>query len=156
MSHSPGALPRSFDSGAEDVVVVLQARQLRRVLRRVCTVLCALCGVCVLAFLGWALFGPACFTKFGCRSMQSEAKGNLKVLYVAQESFRGEHERYGERAVDVGFVPRGNRLRYRYALTDVTADGFTAWAFGVDDDVKGDVWRITETLTLENVRNVCR
>jgi type IV pilus assembly protein PilA len=34
------------------------------------------------------------FVKFQCRSKQSEAKGNMKALYVAQESYRAEFDTY--------------------------------------------------------------
>ena len=34
------------------------------------------------------------FIKFQCRSKQSEAKGNLKALYVSQESTRAENDAY--------------------------------------------------------------
>lgn len=32
--------------------------------------------------------------KLPCRSKQSEARGNLKALYVASESYRAENERF--------------------------------------------------------------
>ena len=34
------------------------------------------------------------FVKFQCRSKQSEAKGNLKAIYVAEESYRAERDHY--------------------------------------------------------------
>jgi hypothetical protein len=150
-------------SDASDIAVVLRARQVRRNLARLRLALILLVGVGFFGLLGLAMCAPVFTPTFGCRGMQSEAKSNLKAMYVMQESFFAEHGRYAERAVDVGFVPRGigfvprgRRLRYRYALTDVTEGGFTAWAFGIAGDVDGDVWRITDENDLENLTSVCR
>ena len=154
--RSSAAIPGSFVSDASDVAVVLRARQVRRNLERLRLALILLVGVGFLGLLGLAMCAPVFTPTLGCRGMQSEAKSNLKAMYVMQESFFAEHGRYAERAVDVGFVPRGRRLRYRYALTDVTEGGFTAWAFGIAGDVDGDVWRITDENDLENLTSVCR
>ena len=157
MEHLPGAaLPRSFVSDAEDIAVVRRARQVRRNLERLQLALILLVGVGFFGLLGIAKCAPHP-VRFGCRGMQSEAKSNLKAFFVAQEAFHAEHDRYGERAADVDFAPRvGAKQRYRYVLTDVTKDGFTAWAFGVADEVDGDVWRINHENNLENVGNACR
>jgi len=157
MEHLPGAaLPRSFVSDAEDIAVVRRARQVRRNLERLQLALILLVGVGFFGLLGLALYPPNP-VRFGCRGMQSAAKDNLKAFFVAQEAFHAEHDRYGERAADVDFAPRvGAKPRYRYVLTDVTKDGFTAWAFGVADEVDGDVWRINHENNLENVGNACR
>ena len=48
------------------------------------------------------------FVKFQCRSKQSEAKTNLKALYVAEEAYRGEYDLY---------VP----------ITNNTASNFAGW-----------------------------
>jgi hypothetical protein len=155
--RSSAAIPGSFVSDADDIAVVLRARQVRRSLARLRLALILLVGVGFCGLLGLGMCAHrVCPPTPGCRGMQREAKSNLKAMYVMQESFRAEHDRYAERAVDVGFVPRGGRLRYRYALTDVTEGGFTAWAFGIADDVKGDVWRITDENDLENLTRVCR
>lgn len=154
--RSGAGIPGSFVSEAEDIALVLRARQVRRNLERLRRALGLLVGVGFLGLLGLALY-PLNPVRFGCRSMQSEAKSNLKAFFVAQEAFHAEHDRYGERAADVDFAPRvGAKQRYRYVLTDVTKDGFTAWAFGIADDVDGDVWRINHENNLENVGSVCR
>jgi hypothetical protein len=157
MEHLPGAaLPRSLVSDAEDIAVVLRARQVRRNLKRLQLALILLVGVGFFSLLGLAMCAPHP-VRFNCRSQQSEAKRNLNAFFVQQEGFHADHERYGERAADVGFAPRsGAKQRYRYVLTDVTKDGFTAWAFGIADDVDGDVWRINHEKNLENVGNACR
>jgi hypothetical protein len=155
MEHAPGAaLPRSFVSDAEDIAVVLRARQVHENLRRLRR---ALGLVVAVGFIGLVVIvmRSSGLVKFQCRSMQSEAKGNLKSFFVAQEAFRAEYDRYGERAVEINFEPKFQK-RYRYALTDVTKNGFTVWAFGIADDVTGDVWRINENNELVNLRSTCR
>jgi len=155
--RSGAGIPGSFVSDAEDIALVLRARQVRRNLERLRLALIVLVGVGFFGLLGFAILAPSCTLMFKCRSMQSEAKGNLKAFFVAQEVFHADHDRYGERAEDVGFAPRvGAKQRYRYALTDVTDGGFTAWAFGIADDVEGDVWRITDENDLENLKSVCQ
>jgi len=103
------------------------------------------------------------FVKFQCRSKQSEARGNLKAMYVAQESFKAEFDSYGSMAEingaavartatnPIGFQPKGDRLRYVYSATAATATG-TAAAFGglatgssIDSgDLNGDLWSVSE------------
>lgn len=151
------ALPRSFVSDAEDIAVVLRARQVRRNLARLRLALLLLVGVGLFTLLGLSISAHVRRPTFGCRGMQSEAKSTLKAMYVQQESFRVDYNRYGAAPVDVGFAPKvGAKQRYRYALTDVTNASFTAWAFGVADDVLGDVWRITEAYDLQNVTSACQ
>ena len=55
------------------------------------------------------------FTRFQARSKQSEAKANLKALFVAQKSFMQEKERYSSLITEVGFSPERNN-RYAYYL----------------------------------------
>src|SRR5256885_13684030 len=63
------------------------------------------------------------FVKFQCRSKQSEAKGNMKAMYVAEESYRSEFDTYlscpsancsGTGTNDIGFAPKGAKIRYSY------------------------------------------
>jgi Tfp pilus assembly protein PilE len=137
---SGAAIPRSFVSEAEDVAVVLRARQVRANVARLWRVLGLTVGVGVLGVLGLGMCTP-CFVSFRCRSMQSEAKGTLKAFAIAQESFLAEHDRYGD-VVEVPFARGHRKQRYRYVLTDLGPRSYTAWAFGVADDVTGDVWKL--------------
>jgi type IV pilus assembly protein PilA len=106
------------------------------------------------------------FVKFQCRSKQSEAKGNLKAMYVAEESYRGEFDTYlacntGQCNVtgtnDFGFIPKGGKIRYDYSATngtttftgDASADAnFTA-------ELNGDHWSISEANDVKNLKNGC-
>jgi len=100
--------------------------------------------------------------KFHCRSRQSEAKGNLKALYVALEGHLAEHDVYSDDFAALGFAPKGTKTRYRYVVTDVApapgrAAAFVAWAIADDSDPAhaGDAWRIDHTNTMTNVHNIC-
>ena len=104
------------------------------------------------------------FVKFQCRSKQSEARGNLKAMYVAQESYKAEFDSYGSvgpidgqanaqtATNQIGFVPKGNRLRYIYSATSNapttgTAAQFTGLATGGSTDTNemtGDLWSVTD------------
>ena len=111
------------------------------------------------------------FVKFQCRSKQSEAKGNLKSLYVAEESYRAEYDEYYTSGVscsgsncttesnDVGFAPKGNRIRYAYTTT---AGGGSTWggsavpATGFSSELGGDQWTISEKNDITNAINGCK
>jgi len=54
------------------------------------------------------------FIKFQSRSKQSEAKANLKGIFMAQKSWYQEKDTYTTAVSHVGFTPeRGNRYAYR-------------------------------------------
>jgi type IV pilus assembly protein PilA len=55
------------------------------------------------------------FIKFQARSKQSEAKANLKAMFVAEKSFFQEHDRFSIFVVEAGFTPERNN-RYAYFL----------------------------------------
>jgi type IV pilus assembly protein PilA len=100
------------------------------------------------------------FVKFQCRSKQSEAKGNLKALYVAQESYRAEFDTYlascgggCNGSNSIGFTPKGTKIRYTYDSTGGAT--FTASATGTTDAVTGDIWTINDGNTLLNGTNKC-
>jgi type IV pilus assembly protein PilA len=115
------------------------------------------------------------FIKFQCRSKQSEAKGNLKALYVSQESFRAENDTYTDVedvAADLdgstataraqltnalGWVPKGQKLRYAYAIGTANATEFGASAdaaAGAVSDI-ADAWAIDSANVLTNGTKGC-
>ena len=105
------------------------------------------------------------FVKFQCRSKQSEAKTNLKAMYVSQESYRGENDTYvavasaanytTNGANVLGFYAQGKKLRYDYTST-ASATQFTGTGTGkANGDVSGDIWTINEVNALNNGTNVC-
>lgn len=102
------------------------------------------------------------FVRFQCRSKQSEAKTNLKAIYVAQESYRGENDTYLSVAVagfsggvnDLG-VQMGGSARYDYVTTGLQT-AFLATATGKGTtDMAGDQWTIDQNNDLSNVSNTC-
>src|SRR5437868_3673310 len=106
------------------------------------------------------------FVKFQCRSKQSEAKGNLKALFVAEESYRAEFDVYpgcqgavcnGNAANPIGFTPKGTKVRYSYDTPGgtstfiATASVITAFKGELSDDL----WTINEQNSLANTANGC-
>lgn len=153
-SASVGA-GRGLVVDAADVDLVLRARQLRRRLRLLGRVFRVFFIVAVVGCCGVAFVWPS-YARMPCRSEQNEAKGNLKALYVANESYRAEFDRYIYDFDAMGYAPRaGTHLRYRYVVTDATDTTFRAWAFRVDG-VHDDVWTITQQNDLQNVVNGCQ
>jgi type IV pilus assembly protein PilA len=60
------------------------------------------------------------FLKFQARSRQSEAKTNLKTLYVAQKSYFAEYGKYGRSFNECAFSPEpGARYLYFLSRTEV-------------------------------------
>jgi Tfp pilus assembly protein PilE len=102
-----------------------------------------------------ALIAVPNFMKFQCRSKQSEARGNLKALYLAEEAHRAAADTFSTDTRVIEFTPRGQKLRYTYTVLSATKDAFSAEARGTGD-MKGDVWTIDETNTLTSVSNSCR
>jgi hypothetical protein len=102
------------------------------------------------------LFTP-CFVKSNkCRSRQSEAKSNLKSLFVAQEAFRAEYDRYSTSFEELGWEPRGSLVRYRYVVEHAAAQHFSALAVALEpEQLAGDVWRMTDRNDLTNLVNRC-
>ena len=104
------------------------------------------------------------FVKFQCRSKQSEAKGNLKAIYVAEESYRAERDVYAAitavqasgNANDIGFNPKGTPIRYQYDTTITATPTFSGTASGTVDAVTGDKWTIDNNNTLLSVTNKCQ
>jgi Tfp pilus assembly protein PilE len=48
------------------------------------------------------------FMKFQCKSLQSEAKANLRSLYTAEKSFYAEYGTYTSDLVSLGWTPSGS------------------------------------------------
>ena len=107
------------------------------------------------------------FVKFQCRSKQSEGKGNLKSLYVAEESYRAETDTYNACNTtqcgagggnSMGFQPKGSKIRYNYSA-NASTDAFSAMstvATGYAGELLADQWTITEDNDLRNVTNGCQ
>lgn len=94
------------------------------------------------------------FIKYQCLSKQSEAKSNLKALFVAEEMYRTDKDGYSQDLATLEFTPQGQTLRYDYAVVAASKEAFRAEARG-KGDMAGDVWAITNANDLQNVRSKC-
>lgn len=94
------------------------------------------------------------FIMYQCRSKQSEAKGNLKALFVAEELYRSEKEGYSQDFAALGFTPMGQTSRYDFVVVQASREGFRAEARG-KGDMAGDLWAITNANDLQNVKDKC-
>jgi len=105
---------------------------------------------------GAAIMAP-CYLGSSCRARQSEAKTNLKALFVAQVAFADEHARFSTSFDELGWEARGTKVRYRYVIERADDEGFSAIAVAtLPASLAGDVWRITEKNDLRNLENGCR
>ena len=110
------------------------------------------------------------FVKFQCRAKQSEAKGNLKALYVSQEAFRAESDKYSSMdkisagtgslsaiTNKMGFVPKGGKLRYAYTVGTSSSTAFSATAAAAAGSIADDKddWTINQKNLLTNTNNAC-
>ena len=107
------------------------------------------------AFGAYAAHSAQNFEKLQCRTKASEARGNLKALYVAEEANRAELDSYSADLNKIGFFPKGETLRYVYVLTEATKDRFTAEARGFGE-MAGDAWRMNNKGELVNVMQLCK
>jgi hypothetical protein len=160
-SSSLPASPASAGSNAAaDIDVIARAERIRtfdrsvvRIARRLIKWALVL-GVVVLP-LATCMFVPHGFMRQPCRSKQSEAKGNLKALYVAEESYRAELDAYVTDQQALGWTAKGARIRYAYFVKVASSNAFEAYAVGVDQETVGDLWRITNDNDLSNLVNAC-
>ena len=106
------------------------------------------------------------FVKFQCRSKQSEAKGNMKALYVAEESYRSEFDTYiactstacaPGGTNDIGFSPKGSKIRYDYNATggNTTFSSSATVKAAFAGELSNDQWTITEKNDVTNASNGC-
>jgi len=107
------------------------------------------------------------FVKFQCRSKHSEAKGNLKALYTSEESYRAEFDKYLDCPVancsatgtnDLGFSPKGAKIRYNYSVTASSTSVFAGEATvngTFSSELSNDDWNISQLNDVKNVSNGC-
>ena len=65
------------------------------------------------------------FLKFQAKSKTSEAKSNLKAIYVAETSYYGENNTYSS-FDNVHWVPVGKNLIYAYSINGAPGTGKNA------------------------------
>jgi type IV pilus assembly protein PilA len=134
-----------------------QERRARLLLAARVFVLWMLMPAILLSVCGAAVIDGS-FT-FKCRARQSEAKTNLKSMYVAQEAFHQDHGRYARTTVELNvegeWQSRGNNQRYRYLTESTDPDTFTGYAIANKAPMTGDFWSMTQDNYLTNEVNAC-
>lgn len=100
------------------------------------------------------------YLRMTCRAKQTEAKTVLKMIVVAEEGYRGEHDEYAELSVAdlhiIGVIVQGNQRRYEYSVPTATQTTFEGLAEGLTTDVMAnDFWQVTELNNPENSVNIC-
>lgn len=110
----------------------------------------------VVAIIGvLAMIAIPNYFRYQARSKQSEAKANLKAIYICQTAYYGEKygEFYAKELSNLGWAPAG-RSYYSYAIINADSVHFTAEASGnIDTDSTIDRWTIDEKSELVNQRN---
>jgi hypothetical protein len=155
-SHPVGAAgDGAFDDELEAERVVRSAARIRRglgVLRTVTITAFVLFFLAVIA----SPIGPI---PLQCRSKQSEAKTELKALYVEMMAGHAEHDRFSRAWVDLAARNGRDRRRpprYWITLDVVDDDHFVASAVGKPgSNMTGDLWRIDERNELRSLINRC-
>ena len=112
----------------------------------------------VVAIIGvLATIALPAFERFACRAKQQEAKVALKAIFLAEESYRAEHDVYRaadeSELQDLGFTSRG-AARYRYAVASDGQNVFTATASG-QGVMDLDVWLTSEKNDVQAVVDIC-
>ncbi len=90
------------------------------------------------------------FTSVIGKTKKTEAKLMLKQVYLLQDSYRDEHDRYSNDLIAIGFeqeklVTEGGEARYLIEITEATDSTFTATATAVVDINRNgvmDKWQI--------------
>ena len=102
------------------------------------------------------------FVKFQCRAKQTEAKTGLKLLLVAQDSYRAANDTYigGNDAALLldGFV-LADKQRYDYSILLIDPGHFTGQAFAKPAfavELSNDRWQTNEVGGLTNTIPGCR
>ncbi len=101
------------------------------------------------------------FVKFQCRAKQTEAKGGLKVLLVAEDTYRATNDTYigGNEATDVlDRMLIGQKQRYGYSVDVSDPAHFTGQAFSkneFDGELNHDRWQTNEIGGLANIFPGC-
>ena len=92
------------------------------------------------------------FTSVISKTKKTEAKLMLKQVYVLEESYRDEYDRYSVDLLQIGFeqeklVTDGGEARYFIEITETTDSSFIATATSVVDINRNgvmDKWQINE------------
>lgn len=94
------------------------------------------------------------YAKYQCRAKQSEAKVGLKVVYLAQDAYRGRNDFYIDAAMapTVLYPVLTGYERYDFPIVSATSTTFLAEANGKPGLVmNGDQWTLNQLFDITNV-----
>ena len=97
------------------------------------------------------------FGKFQCKSKQTEAKSNLKLIQVAEEAYRAENDSYlvaGAAQLNIISVIFSGKLRYTYSITGPNPKTSVVGAAVGNPEMLNDLWKIEITNTTAAVTNL--
>ncbi len=86
------------------------------------------------------------------KAKATEAKLNLKQVYMLQKAFKFEYDRYSENLPEIGFeqeklITEGGTARYLVEVESADVKSFSAKAVAVvdfDDDGNFNEWQVTQ------------
>ena len=93
------------------------------------------------------------------KAKTTEAKLNLKQVYMLEKSYKFENDRYSENLAEISFdqetlVTDGGTARYKIEIAESDLNSFKATATSVidfDNDGKFNVWEVTQTGKIKEV-----
>jgi type IV pilus assembly protein PilE len=93
------------------------------------------------------------------KAKTTEAKLNLKQVYMLEKSYKFEYDRYSENLAEISFdqetlVTDGGTARYKIEIAESDLNSFKAIATSVidfDNDGKFNVWEVTQTGKIKEV-----
>lgn len=93
------------------------------------------------------------------KAKTTEAKLNLKQVYMLEKSYKFEYDRYSENLAEISFdqetlVTDGGTARYKIEIAESDINSFRAIATSVidfDNDGKFNVWEVTQTGKIKEV-----
>lgn len=93
------------------------------------------------------------------KAKTTEAKLNLKQVYMLQKVYKFENDRYSLNPQEIGFeqetlITEGGTARYKIEITNSDVANFTATATSVvdfDNDGSFNVWEVNETGVIKEI-----
>jgi type IV pilus assembly protein PilA len=102
------------------------------------------------------------FAKFTCRAKQTEAKAGLKIMLVAEDTYRATNDTYvgGEYANDiVNRMVVGKKERYAFSVMPIVQPasftGIAAARAEFSGEMAGDTWETNEVGRTVNIVPGC-
>ncbi len=94
------------------------------------------------------------------KAKATEAKLNLKQVYMLQKAYKFEFDRYSDELAAIGFeqetlVTDGGRARYEISIEEAGVSKFVAKAVSVvdfDDDGNFNAWQVDQSGVIKEVR----